>query len=81
MAGKSSGHYSTNMYTNAARMPLFVATDKGIRNREFISTATRSCGRLRGASRPRSTKKVSLCLLICGILDATFREFTFYALW
>src|SRR5215212_1190504 len=27
-----------------------------IRNREFISTATRSCGRLRNASRPRSTK-------------------------
>jgi hypothetical protein len=27
-----------------------------MRNREFVSTATRSCGRLSGASRPRSTK-------------------------
>src|SRR5918992_5931933 len=27
-----------------------------IRNREFVSTATKNCGRLRGASRPRSTK-------------------------
>jgi hypothetical protein len=28
-----------------------------IRNREYVSTATRCCGRLHGASRPRSTKK------------------------
>ena len=28
-----------------------------IRGREFVSTATRSCGRLRGVSRPPLTKK------------------------
>jgi hypothetical protein len=36
---------------------LIRGPESHIRNREYVSTATRCCGRLRGASRPRSTKK------------------------
>ena len=36
---------------------LIRGPESHIRNREYVSTAIRCCGRLRGASRPRSTKK------------------------
>jgi hypothetical protein len=71
--------YYTNAYTNAAKTPFYAATNAAFvildlypRHQKLWSPSRRISASL--------DRKVSLGLLICKILDVTFREFPFHAL-